>query len=53
MIGCKYIARAPVVLASVKCVTRELRVNLYTWCNGDTALEMKYQAGKRQNDGRC
>jgi hypothetical protein len=46
MVEKKNIVRGCVVL--VKCVTRELRVNLYTWCKGHTALKMKYQAGQRQ-----
>jgi hypothetical protein len=42
------------VLTSVERVTRQLSVNLYTRCEGDTALKIKDQAGKRQSDsGGC
>jgi hypothetical protein len=51
MVGRSDIARGSVELASVKCITRELCVNLYAWRKGHTALKMKYQAGQRQNDG--
>ena len=45
MVGRKDIVRRSVELASVKCITRELCVNLHAWGKGHTALKMKYQAG--------